>query len=145
MKQAIGMRFLPARSKLRRQDVAVAERSCFVHNRSMNADADDAIARIAAAIGERARARILYCLMDGRERTSTELALVAEVSPSTASAHLGRLRRARLLKVSARARSRYYSLEGVDVARALEGLSVLAGPARGNVEPAVATRLRAAR
>ena len=40
----------------------------------MNAhDPDDAAASIAAAIGEPARARMLYCLIDGRARTSTEL------------------------------------------------------------------------
>ena len=53
---------------------------------------DDACRAIAAAIGEPARARMLYCLMDGRARTSTELAVVAEVSPSTASVHLQRLK-----------------------------------------------------
>ena len=44
---------------------------------------DDAAA--AAAIGEPARARMLYFLLDNGARTSTELAVVAEVSPSTAS------------------------------------------------------------
>ena len=34
-----------------------------------------AVSRIAAAIGEPARARMLYCLMDGQARTSTELAV----------------------------------------------------------------------
>ena len=54
----------------------------------MNVDggSEVAVSSIAAAIGEPARARILYCLMDGRARTSTELAVVAEVSPSTTSA-----------------------------------------------------------
>jgi hypothetical protein len=39
--------------------------------------ADVAASRIAAAIGEPARARMLYSLMDGRARTSTELAVIA--------------------------------------------------------------------
>jgi hypothetical protein len=34
-------------------------------------DADVAVSTIAAAIGEPARARILYCLVDGHARTST--------------------------------------------------------------------------
>src|SRR5438270_5161869 len=144
MKQAIGMG-LSFRAVLSAATIAVARHRRFVDNRIMNAYGDDAVARIAAAIGEPARARMLYCLMDGREHTSTELALVAEISPWTASAHLGRLTQARLLKVASRARSRYYSLEGADVARALESLSVLAGPARGSIEPGGAIRLRAAR
>jgi hypothetical protein len=66
----------------------------FVYHRSMNIvdDSEIAVSRIAAAIGEPARARILYRLMDGRARTSTELAVVAEVSPLTASVHLSRLK-----------------------------------------------------
>jgi DNA-binding transcriptional ArsR family regulator len=107
--------------------------------------ADAAISRIAAAIGEPARARILYCLMDGRARTSTELSVVAEVSPSTASAHLNRLKIAHLVKVLVQGKHRFYSLEGPDVASALEGLSVLAGGSRNKFVPSTPNRLRAAR
>jgi DNA-binding transcriptional ArsR family regulator len=74
--------------------------------------ADAAISRIATAIGEPARARILYCLMDGHARTSTELSVVAEVSPSTASVHLNLLKMAHLVKVRVQGRHRFYSLEG---------------------------------
>ena len=38
---------------------------------------ETAVSRIAAAIGERARSRMLYCLMDSHARTSTELAGIA--------------------------------------------------------------------
>lgn len=105
---------------------------------------DRAVSRIAAAIGEPARARMLYCLIDGRARTSTELAVVADVKPSTASVHLNRLRMERLVKVSAQGKHRYYSLNGERVGNALEGLSVLVSERR----PFVAntpTGLRAAR
>jgi DNA-binding transcriptional ArsR family regulator len=113
----------------------------------MDADdaADTAVSRIAAAIGEPARARILYCLMDGHARTSTELAVVAEVSPSTASVHMNRLRGERLIKVLAQGKHRYYSLEGPNVARALEALSVLAGGPRRPFVPSTPRGLRAAR
>jgi len=102
-------------------------------------------AGIAAAIGEPARARILYCLMDGHARTSTELAIVAEVTPSTASVHLNRLKAEHLVKVLVQGKHRYYSLEGPDVAAALESLSVLAGGSRGKFVPTTPSRLRAAR
>src|SRR6202040_2162994 len=92
--------------------------------------AESAVSSIAAAIGEPARARMLYCLIDGRARTSTELAVIANVSPSTASVHLQRLRAERLVKLFAQGKHRYYSLEGANVAAALEALSVLAGGAR---------------
>jgi DNA-binding transcriptional ArsR family regulator len=119
----------------------------FVYHRSMNVEhhAGAAISRIAAAIGEPARARILYCLMDGQARTSTELSVVAEVSPSTASAHLNRLKIVHLVKVLVQGKHRFYSLEGPDVASALEGLSVLAGGSRDKFVPSTPSRLRAAR
>src|ERR1035438_4922302 len=47
-------------------------------------------------------------------------------SPSTASVHLNRLKTERLVKVLIQGKHRYYSLEGPNVASALEGLSVLA-------------------
>jgi DNA-binding transcriptional ArsR family regulator len=106
---------------------------------------DTAVSRIAGAIGEPARARMLYCLMDGHARTSTELSVVAEVSPSTASAHLNRLKTAHLVKVLVQGKHRFYSLEGPDVATALEGLSVLAGGSRDRFAPSTPSRLRAAR
>jgi DNA-binding transcriptional ArsR family regulator len=107
--------------------------------------ADVSVSDIAAAIGEPARARILYSLVDGNARTSTELSVVANVSPSTTSVHLGRLRSAHLINVSARGKHRFYSLAGPEVARALESLSVLAGARRDNVAPSTSTRMRAAR
>ena len=107
--------------------------------------ADGAAARIAAAIGEPARVRMLYCLLDNHARTGTELAVVAEVSPSTASVHLSRLKTEGLVKVVVQGKHRYYSLQSADVARVLEGLSVLAGGARPKFVPRTPDRLRAAR
>ncbi len=108
-------------------------------------DVDDAVSRIAAAIGEPARARMLYGLMDNHARTSTELAVVAGVSPSTASVHLNRLKTECLVRVLVQGKHRYYSLESSDVARALEGLSILAGDSRDKFVPTTPNRLRAAR
>lgn len=106
---------------------------------------DDAAAHIAAAIGEPARARMLYCLMDGRARTGTELAVVAEISPSTASVHLNRLKEERLVQVAVQGKHRYYRLDGPDVARVLEGLNALAGGSGSRFVPRTPGRLRAAR
>jgi DNA-binding transcriptional ArsR family regulator len=106
---------------------------------------DAAVSEVAAAIGEPARARMLYCLIDGRARTSTELAVVADVTASTASVHLQRLKTQRLVKVLAQGKHRYYSLGGANVAAALEALSVLAGGTRKPFVPNTPNRLRAAR
>jgi len=119
----------------------------FVYHQTMDApqDSDAAVSSIAACIGEPARARMLYCLMDGRARTSTELAVVAGVSPSTASVHLQRLTTLRLVKVLAQGKHRYYSLGGVSVATALEALNVLAGGPREAFVPNTPNGLRVAR
>lgn len=103
------------------------------------------VASIAAAIGEPARARMLYCLLDGRARTSTELAIVGEVSPSTASVHLARLKEQKLVTVLSQGKHRYYSLEGESVARALEALTVVAGGTRQKFVPGTPPHLRSAR
>ena len=103
------------------------------------------MARIAGAIGEPARARMLFCLMDGHARTSTELAIVADVATSTASAHLNRLKAEHLVRVITQGKHRFYSLEGPKVARVLEGLSVLVDQPRPKFPPNTPTRLRAAR
>ena len=107
--------------------------------------ADIAASKIAAAIGEPARARMLYCLMDGHARTATELAVVAGVTPSTASVHLGRLKSQRLVTLFSQGKHRYFSLEGPNVARALEALHVVAGGPRKQFVPNTPSRLLAAR
>ena len=88
---------------------------------------DVAVSQVAMAIGEPARARMLCCLMDGHARTATELSVVAEIAPSTASVHLARLLQTRLVAVAAQGKHRYYSLGGPSVAQALEALMVLGG------------------
>jgi DNA-binding transcriptional ArsR family regulator len=106
---------------------------------------DGQISGIAGAIGEPARARMLYCLLDGHARTSTELAIIAEVSASTASVHLARLKDYQLVKVYAQGKHRYYSLKDAHVAQALEALSVVAGGSAAGFVPNTPSRLRAAR
>ncbi|MGB9402613.1 MAG: helix-turn-helix domain-containing protein, partial [Candidatus Acidiferrales bacterium] len=59
--------------------------------------------------------------------------------------HLQRLKAQRLVKVFAQGKHRYYSLEGVNVAAALEALDVLAGGSRDAFVPNTPNRLRAAR
>jgi DNA-binding transcriptional ArsR family regulator len=108
-------------------------------------DIDGAVSSLAAAIGESTRARILLSLMDGCARTGTELVALAEVSPSTVSAHLHRLEAAHLVTVRRQGKSRYYSLSSGEVASMLERLSVLAGGKRAAAVCKAPERLRAAR
>jgi DNA-binding transcriptional ArsR family regulator len=80
------------------------------------------IARVAALIGEHARAEILTALMAGQALTATELAQVAGVTKQTVSAHLAKLLEARLLAVEVQGRHRYFRLAERDVADLLESL-----------------------
>jgi len=88
---------------------------------------------------------MLYCLMDDRARTGAELAAVADVTPSTASVHLSRLRAEGLIQVQVQGRHRYFSLAGPPVGRVLKSLDGLAGGSRARFVPNTPGRLRAAR
>jgi DNA-binding transcriptional ArsR family regulator len=97
------------------------------------------VAAIANLLGEPSRAAMLLSLMTGRALPAGELAIAANISPQTASGHLGRLVEGGLLAVETQGRHRYYRLAGTDVADALESLMVLAPSSRGmrrkNAEP----------
>ncbi len=80
------------------------------------------IVRIAALIGDHARAEILTALMAGEALTATELAGVANLTKQTTSSHLAQLLDARLIVVESQGRHRYFRLADRDVAHLLESL-----------------------
>ncbi|MEM1243365.1 MAG: winged helix-turn-helix domain-containing protein [Pseudomonadota bacterium] len=80
---------------------------------------------IANLIGDTTRAKILTTMMDGRAFTAGELAMIANVSPQTASNHLSKLRQAKLILCETGGRHRYYKLASHRVAKVLESLSIL--------------------
>lgn len=80
------------------------------------------IARIAALIGDPARANMLTALMDGRALTPTELAAEAGLTKSTVSTHLSKLADGGLIKGQKQGRHRYFVLAGAEIADLLERL-----------------------
>ncbi|AZE83337.1 Transcriptional regulator, ArsR family [Pseudomonas orientalis] len=106
---------------------------------------ETAISRVAGAIAEPARTRMLCSLMDGHARTSTEMAVIADVSASTASAHLGRLKEDGLIKLHTQGRHRYFSLADAHVAQAIEALMVISRNAQTAFVSTTPTRLQLAR
>jgi len=80
------------------------------------------IVRIAALVGDHARADVLTALMTDRALTATELAAIAGVTKQTISGHLAKLLDAGLVAVDAQGRHRYYRLADRDVAQLLESL-----------------------
>jgi len=96
------------------------------------------IVRIAALIGDHARADILTALLTGQALTATELAEVAGVTKQTISAHLAKLLDAKLLSMEKQGRHRYFRLADDDVARLLEnlmGVAYRAGAVRVRSSP----------
>ena len=90
----------------------------------MHGDAD--LATPARLMGEPARAAMLVALLDGRSLPASDLAAIAGVKPSTASAHLGRLVDGGLVTDRRLGRHRYFALSGPEVANAVEALQLLA-------------------
>lgn len=84
--------------------------------------AEPRLARVAAAIADPTRARVLARLLDGRLHTAGELATHAGVSAATMSAHLKLLVDEGLARVRPQGRHRYFALADGDVAHALEAL-----------------------
>lgn len=103
------------------------------------------LANVAAAIADPARARMLCCLLDGRARTATELAVVAQKSPSTASSHFQKLLEQGLVTLVSQGKHRYFQLASADVAKALEGLLSLTSFESPAFKPSTPCHLRHAR
>jgi|SRR5579884_1609545 len=86
------------------------------------------IAPVAALLADPSRAAMVTALLDGRAMPAGELARVAGVSAQTASAHLGKLLDAGLLKLTLQGRHRYYAVASGEIAHAIETLSTIAPP-----------------
>src|SRR5579863_7005066 len=80
------------------------------------------IAKIAALLGDNARADALSALLTDRALTATELAAIAGVTKQTMSAHLSKLLDASLIAVDQQGRHRYFRLADEDVGGLLESL-----------------------
>jgi len=89
---------------------------------------------IAVLIGEPARAKILWNLLDGRAYTASELAIAADISGTSASNHLTKLLGAELLKVERQGRHRYFSFSNSEIAYVVESLASLSGRSSKEIE-----------
>jgi DNA-binding transcriptional ArsR family regulator len=98
--------------------------------------AENRFAGIAALIGERSRAVMLWHLLGDKALTATELAMCANVSPQSASMHLNKLVTAGMLSVEKLGRHRYYRFAGPEAAYAVEAIANLL-PAESGVRASV--------
>jgi DNA-binding transcriptional ArsR family regulator len=90
--------------------------------------ADAAIAPVASLLADPVRVAILMALSDGREMSAGELALVAGVTASTASAHLSKLTQSGFIGRRRQSRHRFYQLIRPELTQVMEALAVLAPP-----------------
>jgi DNA-binding transcriptional ArsR family regulator len=84
------------------------------------------IAEIAALIGDSARANILFALNSDDQISAGDLAVIADVSNSTASEHLAKLVRGGLVKFVKDGRQKYFMLSDETVSEILNNLESLA-------------------
>jgi DNA-binding transcriptional ArsR family regulator len=121
------------------------EHQQFAYDRTMDAQLDGQpdIVRIAGAVGDATRIRMLSLLMEGRALTAKELALGAGVEPGTATSHLKRLLDDALVTSTSQGRHKYFRFANDDVAQLVETLMRVAP--RKPVTPEVHEPIRAAR
>jgi len=99
-------------------------------------------ARVAALLGNPARAAMLIALRGGRALTATELASVAGIAPQTGSGHLAQLSSAGLITIERRGRIRYHRLASFEVGLAIDGFMFIAATLPGKRRKLAAFRSR---
>lgn len=80
---------------------------------------------VAALFGDKARAKMLWNLLDGRAYTATELASCSNISAQSASNHLSKLLKKNILSVEKQGRHRYYKISSPEVAQVVESMAGL--------------------
>ena len=84
------------------------------------------LSKIASIIADPSRGKMLALLMNLDGLPASELAIIAGVTPQTASSHLGKMLETGLIKLTRQGRHRYYSIASEEVADTLEKLAFLA-------------------
>src|SRR5690606_6461209 len=107
-------------------DASAPAEASVPHDGVMNDRVDDergaTLASMASVLADATRATFLVALLDGRAWTATELARHAGVAPSTATAHLHRLRNSGLITEVRQGRHRYVRLADPATADLVESL-----------------------
>lgn len=80
----------------------------------------------ASLLCEPSRAKIVWNLLDGRAYTASELAIASDLSATSVSNHLSKLRNGNIVKVAVQGRHRYYTFANTEVAYVVESLANLA-------------------
>ena len=103
------------------------------------------VAELARVLAEPKRVLILLALMNGRAYTATELALMADIAPSTASSHLHKMREQGFIACVSQGKHRYFRLSSADIAQLLEQLLRFTALQKPSMVPSTPPHLRQAR
>src|SRR5206468_239470 len=90
-------------------------------------NATESLSKSASLIADHSRSAMLWSLLGGERRPASELALIANISPQTASNHLRLLLDAGFLKAESVGRNKFFRLAAPAVGVALESLAAAAG------------------
>jgi DNA-binding transcriptional ArsR family regulator len=107
--------------------------------------ATESLSRAASLIADPSRSAMLWSLLGGECRPASELAMIANVSPQTASNHLRLLLDAGFLKAEAAGRNRFFKLAAPTVGVALESLAAATGGKTNGIAQQTAPELVFAR
>jgi DNA-binding transcriptional ArsR family regulator len=88
------------------------------------------ISHVAQLLADRARAAIVWTLIDGTSRPAGELAYAANISAQSASSHLAKLVRGGMLATEAQGRHRYFRIASTEVAAIVEAMASLTAAVR---------------
>ncbi len=84
-------------------------------------DENSKVADVLKTIGNKRRLRILWELVDGKERSVSQIEeIIPFLSQSALSQHLGKLRRAQIVSTRRASQTIFYSLKDQDVIRILK-------------------------
>jgi DNA-binding transcriptional ArsR family regulator len=108
-------------------------------------NATTSLSKAASLIADPSRSAILWSLLGGESRPASELAMIANISPQTASNHLKLLLEAGFLKAEAIGRNRFYKLGTPTVGVALESLAATLGGSSSGIAQQSAPELVFAR
>lgn len=83
------------------------------------------IKRVAGLLGDAGRVRMLLALLDGKTHSASDLAIVADVSPQTASSHLSKLINGNFVVAERNGRQRLFRISNESIAGAVEAIGTL--------------------
>ncbi|MHC0037680.1 ArsR/SmtB family transcription factor [Pseudoneobacillus sp. C159] len=93
---------------------------------------DPFVSEVASLVSEQSRSTMLLTLLDGRKYTVSELAMMAKITPQTASFHLTKMIEKGIIKSEKLGRHKYLSIANSDVASVLESFLALSPERKPN-------------